>query len=72
MIWAVLILFSFGVCIWLWGKTDRLSERVSALEIADIERGFRQGDSDPWQDMEPIDEDLPDMSQEVTFDDDLT
>lgn len=69
MLWAVLILFSFVVCLWLWKNYERLSVRVYELEQSDIARGFQRPEESPWQDMAPVDEDLPDMSKEVTFDD---
>ena len=70
MLWAVFILFSFIVCLWLWKNYERLNVRVYELEQSDIARGFvKEEHESPWHDMEPVDADLPDMSEEVTIDD---
>lgn len=75
MLWLLLIIFNTVISFLYLRNYRRLEGRIAELELSDMAKGFVSPnahvfqDFDPWDGCEPVDTDLPDMSEDVVIDD---
>lgn len=69
MLWVLLIVGNVICTYFLSRLVLQMRDDIAELEMREIANSIRGSHVDIWEDVRPVDENLPDMSEEVILDD---